>query len=150
MRLFWFESVYSFSKCSSWKSPVSEVDHDIFYHRALSRPIILWFRKIFCLILQIMTTKYWRQSCQADVFLLLLELYLGWVSTLMRTGMDDSGLKRSQFYQRLYKYFQLIMSPPHSCYLIFLEDYIKRAKINIPVYWQNFLIYIALGKNQVI
>lgn len=150
VNLFGFGDMYGFSKCSSWKPPISEVDHDIFHYRAFSSRIIFLFRKIFHIILQIMTTKYWRQSCQADVFILLLELYLGWVSTLMRTGMDDSGLKRSQLYQRLYKYFHLIMSPLHNCYLIFLEDYTRRAKIDVPVYGQHFLIYIALGENKVI
>lgn len=84
------------------------------------------------------------------MFLLLPELYLGWVSTRMETGLDDSGLKRSQLYQSLHKYFHLIISPTQSFYLIFLGDYTRRAKVTVPVHGQHFLICIFWGENKVI
>lgn len=105
---YWFwRYMYGFSKCSSWKPPVSKVSSDIFHHKALGSPMILWFRKM-CHFLQIMTTKYWRQSCQADVFFLLLELYRSWVLTVMKTGMTDFGLKKSQLYQLCINIFILL------------------------------------------
>lgn len=144
-----FEDMYGFSKCSSWKPPVSKVDSDIFHHKALSSPMILWFRKCAIFFLQIMTTKYWRQSCQADVFFLLLELYLSWVSTVMKTDIADFGLKKSVV-QNLYEYFHLIMYLSHSFYWIFQRKYTRRAKISGPVCWQKLLIYIDLGENKVV
>lgn len=110
-----FWDTHDLSKCSLWKLPISEVGSDIFHCRA---SVVLGFFGSGKLAISF--CQLWLQNTDGNLAKrmcsLLLELYLGWVSILMSTVMRDSGLKRSQIYQSLYKYFHLIMSLPHSCY----------------------------------
>lgn len=139
--------MYGFSMCSTWKTPISELGSDIFHHRTFSSPVSLWFRKMCHIILQIITAKYWRQSCQAVVFVLLLELYLGWISNEDWHGwfLFEKVIVIPKSILNIFILLCLYYTA-----VIFLGEYTRRTKINVPVYWQQFLTYIALGEKKMI